>query len=128
MERCTWHFPKELKRSTPHVRQRGGCRKTKERKYWQDYFMRSRWDRAFRLHRFLFQTNSRSRSALFHSPRIYPRDDPDMLADKTVYDPYSGTGTICTDACSGLQKVVGGRSLRSGRGCKENANNHLGQL
>lgn len=34
-------------------------------------------------------------------------DDPDMLADKTVYDLYSGTGTIAQMLAPVCKKVVG---------------------
>ena len=54
-------------------------------------------------------------------------DDPDMLADKTVYDLYSGTGTIAQMLAPVCKKVVGVEIIEEAvEAAKENAAlNHL---
>ena len=85
--------------------------------------MRSCWGLRFQISPFsFFQTNSLGAEVLYSTAREFILgDNPDMLADKTVYDLYSGTGTIAQMLAPVCKKVVGvGMHRGSCRGCKRN--------
>ncbi len=114
-----WHFPwkEPLKRSTPQKNDSvADVVKTKERKYFSDriIFMRSCWDCVFRFHRFFFSRQTLSEQKCFYSTarEFILGDNPDMLADKTVYDLYSGTGTIAQMLAPVCKKLWAWRSSR----------------
>ena len=75
-----------------------------------------------------FQTNSLGAEVLYSTAREFILgDNPDMLADKTVYDLYSGTGTIAQMLAPVCKKVVGVEIIEEAvEAAKENAAlNHL---
>ena len=75
-----------------------------------------------------FQTNSLGAEVLYSTAREFILgDNPDMLTDKTVYDLYSGTGTIAQMLAPVCKKVVGVEIIEEAvEAAKENAAlNHL---
>ena len=54
-----------------------------------------------------FQTNSLGAEVLYQTAREYIGDTLDEKADKTVYDLYSGTGTIAQILSPAAKKVIG---------------------
>ena len=75
-----------------------------------------------------FQTNSLGAEVLYSTAREFILgDNPDLLTDKTVYDLYSGTGTIAQMLAPVCKKVVGVEIVEEAvEAAKENAaRNHL---
>lgn len=77
--------------------------------FGQDYFYEELLGLRFQISPFsFFQTNSLGAEVLYSTAREFILgDNPDMLADKTVYDLYSGTGTIAQMLAPVCKKVVG---------------------
>ena len=97
--------------------------------FGQDYFYEELLGLRFQISPFsFFQTNSLGAEVLYSTAREFILgDNPDMLADKTVYDLYSGTGTIAQMLAPVCQKVVGVEIIEEAvEAAKENAAlNHL---
>jgi len=97
--------------------------------FGQDYFYEELLGLRFQISPFsFFQTNSLGAEVLYSTAREFILgDDPDMLADKTVYDLYSGTGTIAQMLAPVCKKVVGVEIIEEAvEAAKENAAlNHL---
>ena len=95
----------------------------------QDYFYEELLGLRFQISPFsFFQTNSLGAEVLYSTAREFILgDDPDMLTDKTVYDLYSGTGTIAQMLAPVCKKVVGVEIIEEAvEAAKENAAlNHL---
>ena len=93
--------------------------------FGQDYFYEELLGLRFQISPFsFFQTNSLGAEVLYSTAREFILgDDPDMLADKTVYDLYSGTGTIAQMMAAVSKKVIGirNRGRKRSRQRKENA-------
>ena len=77
--------------------------------FGQDYFYEELLGLRFQISPFsFFQTNSLGAEVLYSTAREFILgDNPDMLADKTVYDLYSGTGTIAQMMAAVSKKVIG---------------------
>jgi len=80
--------------------------------YGKDYFYEELLGLRFKISAFsFFQTNSYSAEVLYETAREYVgelgSDRPDGKPDKTVFDLYSGTGTIAQMMASAAEKVVG---------------------
>ena len=77
--------------------------------FGQDYFYEELLGLRFKISPFsFFQTNSLGAEVLYSTAREFILgDNPDMLTDKTVYDLYSGTGTIAQMLAPVCKKVVG---------------------
>ena len=97
--------------------------------FGQDYFYEELLGLRFQISPFsFFQTNSFGAEVLYSTAREFILgDNPDMLADKTVYDLYSGTGTIAQMLAPVCKKVVGVEIIEEAvEAAKENAAlNHL---
>lgn len=97
--------------------------------FGQDYFYEELLGLRFQISPFsFFQTNSLGAEVLYSTAREFILgDNPDMLADKTVYDLYSGTGTIAQMLAPVCKKVVGVEIIEEAvEAAKENAAlNHL---
>ena len=97
--------------------------------FGQDYFYEELLGLRFLISPFsFFQTNSLGAEVLYSTAREFILgDNPDMLADKTVYDLYSGTGTIAQMLAPVCKKVVGVEIIEEAvEAAKENAAlNHL---
>jgi len=97
--------------------------------YGQDFFYEELLGLRFKITPFsFFQTNSLGAEVLYSTAREFILgDNPDMLADKTVYDLYSGTGTIAQMLAPVCKKVVGVEIIEEAvEAAKENAAlNHL---
>lgn len=97
--------------------------------FGQDYFYEELLELRFQISPFsFFQTNSLGAEVLYSTAREFILgDNPDMLADKTVYDLYSGTGTIAQMLAPVCKKVVGVEIIEEAvEAAKENAAlNHL---
>ncbi len=97
--------------------------------YGRDYFYEELLGLRFQISPFsFFQTNSLGAEVLYSTAREFILgDNPDMLADKTVYDLYSGTGTIAQMLAPVCKKVVGVEIIEEAvEAAKENAAlNHL---
>lgn len=97
--------------------------------FGQDYFYEELLGLRFQISPFsFFQTNSLGAEVLYSTAREFILgDDPDMLMDKTVYDLYSGTGTIAQMLAPVCKKVVGVEIVEEAvEAAKENAAlNHL---
>ena len=95
----------------------------------QDYFYEELLGLRFQISPFsFFQTNSLGAEVLYSTAREFILgDNPDMLTDKTVYDLYSGTGTIAQMLAPVCKKVVGVEIIEEAvEAAKENAAlNHL---
>ena len=95
----------------------------------QDYFYEELLGLRFKISPFsFFQTNSLGAEVLYSTAREFILgDNPDMLTDKTVYDLYSGTGTIAQMLAPVCKKVVGVEIIEEAvEAAKENAAlNHL---
>lgn len=79
--------------------------------YGKEYFYEELLGLRFKISTFsFFQTNSYSAEILYKTAREYVGelgDSPDGKPDKTVFDLYSGTGTIAQMMASAAGKVVG---------------------
>ena len=97
--------------------------------FGQDYFYEELLGLRFLISPFsFFQTNSLGAEVLYSTAREFILGDyPDMLTDKTVYDLYSGTGTIAQMLAPVCKKVVGVETIEEAvEAAKENAAlNHL---
>ena len=97
--------------------------------FGQDYFYEELLGLRFKISPFsFFQTNSLGAEVLYSTAREFILgDNPDMLTDKTVYDLYSGTGTIAQMLAPVCKKVVGVEIIEEAvEASKENAAlNHL---
>ena len=97
--------------------------------FGQDYFYEELLGLRFQISPFsFFQTYSLGAEVLYSTAREFILgDNPDMLADKTVYDLYSGTGTIAQMLAPVCKKVVGVEIIEEAvEAAKENAAlNHL---
>lgn len=72
--------------------------------YGQDYFFEEILGLRFKISPFsFFQTNSRGAEVLYDTARSYIGDTKDM----TIFDLYSGTGTIAQILASVAKKVIG---------------------
>ena len=95
----------------------------------QDFFYEELLGLRFQISPFsFFQTNSLGAEVLYSTAREFILgDNPDMLTDKTVYDLYSGTGTIAQMLAPVCKKVVGVEIIEEAvEAAKENAAlNHL---
>ncbi len=73
--------------------------------YGEETFRERLLDLDFRISTFsFFQTNSHSAEVLYETVREYVGTSPDV---KTVFDLYSGTGTITQLVASAAEKVIG---------------------
>ncbi len=80
--------------------------------YGKEYFYEELLGLRFKISAFsFFQTNSYSAEVLYETAREYVGElgsgRPDGKPDKTVFDLYSGTGTIAQMMASAAEKVVG---------------------
>ena len=76
--------------------------------YGQDYFYEELLGLKFRISPFsFFQTNSLGAEVLYQTAREYIGDSLDEKAEKTVYDLYSGTGTIAQMLSPAAKHVIG---------------------
>ena len=76
--------------------------------YGQDYFYEELLGLKFRISPFsFFQTNSLGAEVLYQTAREYIGDSLDEKAEKTVYDLYSGTGTIAQILSPAAKHVIG---------------------
>ena len=77
--------------------------------YGQDYFYEELLGLKFKISPFsFFQTNSLGAEVLYETAREFIlSDNPDELMGKTVYDLYSGTGTIAQMLAPVAKEVVG---------------------
>ena len=80
--------------------------------YGKEYFYEELLGLRFKISTFsFFQTNSYSAEVLYETAREYVGElgsgRPDGKPDKTVFDLYSGTGTIAQMMASAAEKVVG---------------------
>lgn len=87
--------------------------------YGQDYFYEEILGLKFKITPFsFFQPNSRAAAVLYSTVREYIGD----IKNKTVFDLYSGTGTISQIAAAVAKKVVGVEIVEEAvRAAKENA-------
>ena len=92
--------------------------------YGQDYFYEELLGLRFKISPFsFFQTNSLGAEVLYETARSFILgNDADMLREKTVYDLYSGTGTIAQMLASVSKEVVGVEIVEEAvEAAKENA-------
>ena len=92
--------------------------------YGQDYFYEELLGLKFKISPFsFFQTNSLGAEVLYDTARGFIlSDDADMLREKTVYDLYSGTGTIAQMLAPVAKEVVGVEIIEEAvEAAKENA-------
>ncbi len=96
--------------------------------YGQDYFYEELLGLKFRISPFsFFQTNSLGAEVLYQTAREYIGDSLDEKAEKTVYDLYSGTGTIAQILSPAAKRVIGVEIVEEAvEAAKENA--QLNQL
>lgn len=96
--------------------------------YGQDYFYEELLGLKFRISPFsFFQTNSLGAEVLYQTAREYIGDSLDEKAEKTVYDLYSGTGTIAQILSPAAKHVIGVEIVEEAvEAAKENA--QLNQL
>ena len=98
--------------------------------YGKEYFYEELLGLRFKISTFsFFQTNSYSAEVLYETAREYVGElesgRPDGKPDKTVFDLYSGTGTIAQMMASAAEKVVGVEIVEeaveaAGRNAREN--------
>lgn len=92
--------------------------------YGQDYFYEELLGLKFKISPFsFFQTNSLGAEVLYETARGFIlSDDADLLREKTVYDLYSGTGTIAQMLAPVAKEVVGVEIIEEAvEAAKENA-------
>ena len=91
--------------------------------YGQDYFYEELLGLKFRISPFsFFQTNSLGAEVLYQTAREYIGDSLDEKAEKTVYDLYSGTGTIAQILSPAAKHVIGVEIVEEAvEAAKENA-------
>ena len=92
--------------------------------YGQDYFYEELLGLKFKISQFsFFQTNSLGAEVLYKTAREYLGDiTGDGKADKTVFDLYSGTGTIAQLLAPVAKKVIGVEIVEEAvEAAKENA-------
>ncbi len=92
--------------------------------FGQDYFYEELLGLKFKISPFsFFQTNSLGAEVLYETAREFIlSDDADMLREKTVYDLYSGTGTIAQMLAPVAKEVVGVEIIEEAvEAAKENA-------
>ena len=91
--------------------------------YGQDYFYEELLGLKFRISPFsFFQTNSLGAEVLYQTAREYIGDSLNEKADKTVYDLYSGTGTIAQILAPAAKHVIGVEIVEEAvEAAKENA-------
>ncbi len=91
--------------------------------YGQDYFYEELLGLKFRISPFsFFQTNSLGAEVLYQTAREYIGDALNEKADKTVYDLYSGTGTIAQILAPTAKHVIGVEIIEEAvEAAKENA-------
>ncbi len=96
--------------------------------YGQDYFYEELLGLKFRISPFsFFQTNSLGAEVLYQTAREYIGDSLDEKSEKTVYDLYSGTGTIAQILSPAAKHVIGVEIVEEAvEAAKENA--QLNQL
>ena len=96
--------------------------------YGKDYFYEELLGLKFRISPFsFFQTNSLGAEVLYQTAREYIGDSLDEKAEKTVYDLYSGTGTIAQILSPAAKHVIGVEIVEEAvEAAKENA--QLNQL
>ena len=96
--------------------------------YGKDYFYEELLGLKFRISPFsFFQTNSLGAEVLYQTAREYIGDSLDEKAEKTVYDLYSGTGTIAQILSPAAKRVIGVEIVEEAvEAAKENA--QLNQL
>lgn len=76
--------------------------------YGQDYIYEELLGLKFKISAFsFFQTNSLGAEVLYQTAREYIGDTLDEQAQKTVYDLYSGTGTIAQILAPAAKRVIG---------------------
>lgn len=92
--------------------------------YGQDYFYEELLGLKFKISPFsFFQTNSLGAEVLYETARGFIlSDNEDLLREKTVYDLYSGTGTIAQMLAPVAKEVVGVEIIEEAvEAAKENA-------
>ena len=92
--------------------------------YGQDYFYEELLGLTFKISPFsFFQTNSLGAEVLYETARDFILgDNKDLLREKTVYDLYSGTGTIAQMLAPVAKEVVGVEIIEEAvEAAKENA-------
>lgn len=92
--------------------------------FGQDYFYEELLELKFKISPFsFFQTNSLGAEVLYETAREFIlSDDADLLREKTVYDLYSGTGTIAQMLAPVAKEVVGVEIIEEAvEAAKENA-------
>lgn len=92
--------------------------------FGQDYFYEELLGLKFKISPFsFFQTNSLGAEVLYETAREFIlSDDADLLREKTVYDLYSGTGTIAQMLAPVAKDVVGVEIIEEAvEAAKENA-------
>ena len=92
--------------------------------YGQDYFYEELLGLKFKISPFsFFQTNSLGAEVLYETAREFIlSDNADLLREKTVYDLYSGTGTIAQMLAPVAKEVVGVEIIEEAvEAAKENA-------
>lgn len=92
--------------------------------FGQDYFYEELLGLKFKISPFsFFQTNSLGAEVLYETAREFILgDDADLLLEKTVYDLYSGTGTIAQMLAPVAKEVVGVEIIEEAvEAAKENA-------
>ena len=91
--------------------------------YGDDYFYEELLGLKFKITPFsFFQTNSLGAELLYSTAREYIGDTLTDKADKTVYDLYSGTGTIAQILSPSASKVIGVEIIEEAvEAAKENA-------
>ena len=91
--------------------------------YGQDYFYEELLGLKFRISPFsFFQTNSLGAEVLYQTAREYIGDSLNEKAEKTVYDLYSGTGTIAQILSPAAKHVIGVEIVEEAvEAAKENA-------
>ena len=92
--------------------------------FGQDYFYEELLGLKFKISPFsFFQTNSLGAEVLYETAREFIlSDDADLLREKTVYDLYSGTGTIAQMLAPVAKEVVGVEIVEEAvKAAKENA-------
>ena len=91
--------------------------------YGQDYFYEELLGLKFRISPFsFFQTNSLGAEVLYQTAREYIGDSLDEKAEKTVYDLYSGTGTIAQILSPAAKHIIGVEIVEEAvEAAKENA-------
>ena len=96
--------------------------------YGKDYFYEELLGLKFRISPFsFFQTNSLGAEVLYQTAREYIGDSLDEKSEKTVYDLYSGTGTIAQILSPAAKHVIGVEIVEEAvEAAKENA--QLNQL